>query len=74
MMTIWAWGQADPVDWTAHDDYLVGMALPAAIRRQAEGEYRRERALLRPPTGVFRDQVTLNGMIGFYQPKFHQEE
>ena len=28
-------GRMGPVDWTAHDDYLIGMALPAATRRQA---------------------------------------
>jgi hypothetical protein len=38
------------------------------------GEDKLYGAFLRKQAGVFRDQVTLNGMKNSYEHKFHQEE
>ncbi len=38
------------------------------------GEDKLYGAFLRKQSGVFRDQVTLNGMKNSYKPKFHQEK
>jgi hypothetical protein len=38
------------------------------------GETKLYGAFLRQQAGVFRDQVTLNGMKGSYKHKFQQEE
>jgi len=38
------------------------------------GEDKLYGAFLREQAGVFRDQVTLNGMKSSYKHKFHQEE
>jgi hypothetical protein len=41
---------------------------------QMAGEDKLYDAFLRQQAGVFRDQVTLNGLKNSYKPKFHQEE
>jgi hypothetical protein len=41
---------------------------------QVAGEDKLYSTFLRQQAGLFRDQVTLNGMKGSYKHKFHQEE